>query len=134
MPELAVYRTSFSMYCRRDVFPGSDVVFLPDSWSILGADGVPRDDGCFADNKGAWYTCSLLIILCDIWSISAPRSDGVQGTFVHGCRPVVVAHAIPGQRCHCDTMAQLYISNCQWLKEFRHLGSRCWYNRRRGRI
>ena len=105
------------------------MVFLPDSWSILGADGVPGDDGCFADDKGAWYTCSLLIILCDTWSISVLRSDSVHGTFVHGRRLVVVAHAIPGQRRHSDTMTQLYISNCQWLEEFRHIGNRCWYHR-----
>lgn len=111
------------------------MVFLPDSWSILGADGVPGDDGCFADDKGAWYTCSLLIVLCGIRLILVLHSEGVQGTFVHRCSFVVVAHAVSSQRRHSDTMTQLDISNCQWLEQFRHFGS-CVDTlvRRRGRI
>jgi hypothetical protein len=59
------------------------------------------------------------------------RSEALRGTFVHRCRFVVIPHPIPSQRRHGDTMTKLDIPDCQWLKEFRHVGNRCWYGKTR---
>jgi hypothetical protein len=53
------------VHCCRDLSPGGDLFIGPDPRTIATAGGIFGNDSCLTDDKCAWDTCSLFVVLYD---------------------------------------------------------------------